>query len=337
MAPIRFGDTTRGHRFLSKGEIKVSGFADYAAKLEAAHVRRSIRPSARRSCSAGAEKLCAEAQVSLQVRRRPARRGGRPGRMAGAAARHDRRAVHGRAARGADRLDEDASALFRDDHEATAQLANRFVVVANNVARDGGKAIVDGNERVLRARLCRRQVLLGPGPQGAPGRAAAGAEGHRLPRQARHPGRAGRAHRRASPTRSPSFVPGADAAQVDAGGATLQGRPGERHGGRVPRAAGHHGPLLCARREAAGRGGRRHRRSLCAGRAQRPLPVGAGVDRRGAGRQARCADELSGRSARSRPARAIPSRCVVPRSASSASWSRTRSACRSGSSSRPTT
>ncbi len=32
-------------------------------------------------------------------------------------------------------------------------LANRFVVVANTVARDGGATIVDGNERVLRARL----------------------------------------------------------------------------------------------------------------------------------------------------------------------------------------
>jgi len=32
-------------------------------------------------------------------------------------------------------------------------LANRFIVVANNVARDGGKTIVDGNERVLRSRL----------------------------------------------------------------------------------------------------------------------------------------------------------------------------------------
>ena len=32
-------------------------------------------------------------------------------------------------------------------------LAGRFVVVANTEARDGGKAIVDGNERVLRARL----------------------------------------------------------------------------------------------------------------------------------------------------------------------------------------
>ncbi len=33
------------------------------------------------------------------------------------------------------------------------QLANRFVVVANTVARDGGATVVGGNERVLRARL----------------------------------------------------------------------------------------------------------------------------------------------------------------------------------------
>src|SRR5262249_2044699 len=32
-------------------------------------------------------------------------------------------------------------------------LANRFVVVANNAAGDGGKTIVEGNERVLRSRL----------------------------------------------------------------------------------------------------------------------------------------------------------------------------------------
>ncbi len=35
---IAAGDTTRGHRFLSKGSIKVTGFDDYAAKLKRAHV-----------------------------------------------------------------------------------------------------------------------------------------------------------------------------------------------------------------------------------------------------------------------------------------------------------
>ena len=35
---IRSGNTTRGHRFLSKGDITVSSFDDYAAKLKRAHV-----------------------------------------------------------------------------------------------------------------------------------------------------------------------------------------------------------------------------------------------------------------------------------------------------------
>jgi glycyl-tRNA synthetase beta chain len=35
---LKAGDTTRGHRFMAPGEIKVSGFEDYAAKLKAAKV-----------------------------------------------------------------------------------------------------------------------------------------------------------------------------------------------------------------------------------------------------------------------------------------------------------
>jgi glycyl-tRNA synthetase beta chain len=35
----------------------------------------------------------------------------------------------------------------------TAKLANKFILVANEEAADGGKAIVAGNERVIRARL----------------------------------------------------------------------------------------------------------------------------------------------------------------------------------------
>ena len=35
----------------------------------------------------------------------------------------------------------------------TARLANKFILVANTEAEDGGKAIVAGNERVIRARL----------------------------------------------------------------------------------------------------------------------------------------------------------------------------------------
>src|SRR6185437_6916305 len=35
----------------------------------------------------------------------------------------------------------------------TAKLINKFILVANEEASDGGKAIVAGNERVIRARL----------------------------------------------------------------------------------------------------------------------------------------------------------------------------------------
>src|SRR4029079_604417 len=35
----------------------------------------------------------------------------------------------------------------------TGKLANKFIVVANTITKDGGKAVVAGDERVLRARL----------------------------------------------------------------------------------------------------------------------------------------------------------------------------------------
>lgn len=151
MAPVVFGDTTRGHRFLSGGEFAVTGFADYEAKLRAAHV--ILDPAERRRIILdGVRKLCGEAQISLR----------------------DDESL----------LDEvtglvewpvpllgTIDAQFMDvppevlivsmkvhlRHFTTTKpdgaLANRFVVVANNVARDGGKVIVEGNERVLRARL----------------------------------------------------------------------------------------------------------------------------------------------------------------------------------------
>src|SRR5262249_23984745 len=64
MQPVRFGDTTRGHRFLSKGDIRVAGFADYQAKLRAAHVIVDGEER-KRIILEGAEQLCREAQVSL--------------------------------------------------------------------------------------------------------------------------------------------------------------------------------------------------------------------------------------------------------------------------------
>jgi glycyl-tRNA synthetase beta chain len=150
-ALLRFGDTTYGHRFLSNDLIRVTGFADYVAKLEAAHV--ILDPVERKKIVlVGAEKLCAEAQVALKfddgLLDEVAGLVEWPVPMLGT--------IDGKF------MDVPPEVLIvsMKTHQryfaTTAKdgtLANRFVVVANNVARDGGTTIVEGNERVLRARL----------------------------------------------------------------------------------------------------------------------------------------------------------------------------------------
>lgn len=151
MAPIAFGNVTRGHRFLSKGTIEVAGFADYAAKLRGAHV---VLDAAERKAIIleGARKLCQEAQVKLNeddgLLEEVAGLTEWPVPMLGAI--------------DTQFMDVPPEVLivsmkvhlrFFTTAKADGTLANRFVVVANNVARDGGKTIVAGNERVLRGRL----------------------------------------------------------------------------------------------------------------------------------------------------------------------------------------
>lgn len=151
MKPVKFGDTTRGHRFLGKGEIRISGFADYQAKLKDAHVL--VDPAERKKIIVeGAERLCRSAQVSLKndaaLLEEVAGLVEWPVPLLGTidAAFMD--------------VPPEVLIVSMKTHQryfATekkdGQLANRFVVVANNVAADGGRTIVDGNERVLRARL----------------------------------------------------------------------------------------------------------------------------------------------------------------------------------------
>ena len=151
MTPIRFGDTTRGHRFLSKGEIKVTGFADYRAKLEAAHVVLDAAER-KRIILAGARRLAQEAQVELRDDE------GLLDEVAGLV----EWPVPLLGTIDAEFMDVPPEVLITSmkahlrqfvTTKAGGTLANRFVVVANNLARDGGRTIVDGNERVLRSRL----------------------------------------------------------------------------------------------------------------------------------------------------------------------------------------
>ncbi|MDI1285236.1 MAG: glycine--tRNA ligase subunit beta [Reyranella sp.] len=151
MKPIRFGDTTRGHRFLSKGGISVTDFADYSAKLRAAHVMLDAAER-KKVILDGAEKLCAGAQVTLKADE------GLLDEVAGLV----EWPVPLMGTIDAAFMDVPPEVLIvsmktHQRYFATTKkdglLANRFVVVANNVTRDGGATIVDGNERVLRARL----------------------------------------------------------------------------------------------------------------------------------------------------------------------------------------
>ena len=68
----------------------------------------------------------------------------------------------------------------------TGKMANRFALVANMVAEDGGKEIVAGNERVLRARLSDAKFFWDEDRKRTPGKPRRGSQGHRLPRQAGH-------------------------------------------------------------------------------------------------------------------------------------------------------
>jgi glycyl-tRNA synthetase beta chain len=128
--------------------------------------------------------------------------------------------------------------------DGAGKLLNRFLIVSNMQVADPAN-IITGNARVVRPRLSDaassstrtdKKRLEARVPQ-------AGAGG--LSQQARLPGRprrqrlgAGRCDRRQARRRR----------RGEARGAAGQGRPRDRHGRRVPRAAGHHGPLLRARR-----------------------------------------------------------------------------------------
>jgi glycyl-tRNA synthetase beta chain len=211
MHPVPFGDTTRGHRFLSTGAMQVSSFADYQAKLKAAHV--VLDPAERKKIILdGARTLTQDAQVALKDDE------GLLDEVAGLV----EWPVPLLGTIDPQFMDVPAEVLIvsMKTHlrqfvttKADGALANRFLVVANTVARDGGKTIVEGNERVLRARLSDakffwdqdRKVRLEdrlPSLKGIVFHAKLGTQAERVQRIA------------ALATAVADFVPGADKAQV---------------------------------------------------------------------------------------------------------------------------
>jgi glycyl-tRNA synthetase beta chain len=146
------GDTTYGHRFLAPAPIKVKRLDDYMAKLDAAKV---VVDAARRAEMIKADaKTLAFAQGLELVEDE-----GLLAEVAGLVewpvvlmGEFDKAflAIPGEIIRATIRNNQKCF-VVRDP--ATAKLVNKFVMVANIEASDGGKAIVAGCERVIRARL----------------------------------------------------------------------------------------------------------------------------------------------------------------------------------------
>lgn len=156
VVPVEFGphaagDSTAGHRFLAPEPFPVKDFADYLAKLRKAKVM--LDPVERRhAVLSGAEALAAAEGLTLK------RDDGLLAEVTGlvewpvplVGSIDDKF------------MDVPAEVLITSmrSHQkyfsllkADGSLAPRFVVIANMETSDGGKAVVAGNQRVLRARL----------------------------------------------------------------------------------------------------------------------------------------------------------------------------------------
>ena len=149
---IETGQTTFGHRFMAPAAISVRRFEDYEAKLKAAKV--VLDPQARKDIILADAKTLAQAQgfelvedqvlldeVSGLVEWPVPLMGSFdaeflsiPGEVIRATIRNNQK-------------------CFVVSDPQTGKLTNRFILTANIEASDGGKAIIAGNERVIRARL----------------------------------------------------------------------------------------------------------------------------------------------------------------------------------------
>jgi glycyl-tRNA synthetase beta chain len=151
-ADVQSGNTTMGHRFLSKGAITVRRFDDYETALKKAHVildaeqRKAIIFEGIKSAAFvhGLEMIPDEGLLN---------------EVAGLAEwpviligtiEDQFMDVPAEILQTSMRTHQKYFSL-RDPK--TGKMANRFALVANMIAEDGGKQIVAGNERVLRARL----------------------------------------------------------------------------------------------------------------------------------------------------------------------------------------
>jgi glycyl-tRNA synthetase beta chain len=151
-AGISSGLHTLGHRFLSEGKIEAKRFDDYAQKLKAAHV--VLEAEERSAIIFEGVKQAAFVHGLEMIPDE--------GLLAEVSGLAEWPVVYVGAIQD-EFMDVPAEILqtsmrthqkyFSLRDPKTGKMANRFALVANMIAKDGGKEIVAGNERVLRARL----------------------------------------------------------------------------------------------------------------------------------------------------------------------------------------
>src|ERR1700704_3714867 len=152
IASVKSGNVTWGHRFLSQGPIQVRRFEDYEKKLRAAHVildsaerREIILHEAKQKVFALGLELIEDEGLANEVMGLTEWPVVLLGHIDA-----DFMDVPPEILQTSMRTHQKYFAL-RDGK--TGKLARRFALVANMATQDGGKDIVAGNERVLRARL----------------------------------------------------------------------------------------------------------------------------------------------------------------------------------------
>jgi glycyl-tRNA synthetase beta chain len=152
IAGLKSGDTTTGHRFHGNHAIKVKSFEDYGTKLREAKV---LLPASERAAWIGeqARDIAKKAKLTLvEDEALLAENAGLtewPTVMMGT---FDQTFldVPGECLTTAMKNHQKCFSL---KDPKSGKLANRFLLVSNLIASDGGKEIVHGNEKVIRARL----------------------------------------------------------------------------------------------------------------------------------------------------------------------------------------
>ncbi|MBL9097679.1 MAG: glycine--tRNA ligase subunit beta [Alphaproteobacteria bacterium] len=149
---VKSGNTTRGHRFLGNAPVEARRFEDYVEKLQRAHVvlnaadrKAQILHDAKQLAHAQNLELIEDEALADEV-------AGLVEWPVPLIGQFDKAFL--------DVPQEILISTMRANQKyfalrdpKTAKLANKFVVISNMITKDGGKNVVAGNERVLRARL----------------------------------------------------------------------------------------------------------------------------------------------------------------------------------------